>query len=1110
MQMKKRVLSVLLALCLAGSLASTAWAAGDQATPETAEADTSAVVLNEEEEQQDETTASQEETSGEEQEPADQEEELQADAASYPAQEFETTVESSDVTVSVSAPEGALPEDVILTASLVGSSEDAADDQAVADVASELDKAEVEYDGFVALDISFVDADGNKVEPLQPVSVNFTLPAELLPEDVDASTLEVQHLEENAAGEVENVATVADAADTTEGTVTVEAPAATLSAAPAAEDEAPAMPENAEVTAEFTVDGFSSFVITWNENNKVPHGDSHSVSFSIVDTDGNELSVPSSYDLTYDLPDSGVRTFDEMVNENQIRDITIGTEQYTFRNATFVLNGSERHPIESAERIQNADGLEDGIRFYDSVFPGETGYYTRTEGAGDFRLELVYERKEDSEIDVYEPDPVYTKTAVTNDGGKTYDLALTVSGDVGESSQKVKLDVLFIVDQSGSMGDRAWVDGEHKTYQKIVSDAAGELARGLASNENIDARFAVVTFSDSIADTNYYDDAILRQNWTRDAQSVITATDVSSNGGTNYEAGMMAGRAAMLEARPDAMKYVIFLSDGEPTYHYTGNGNSTGGGNYTGTGDDTAAYAQAAFYNEVNGFFTVGVGSGGASADSYLGLLRGEVKKSVEATVGTAVDSDNFSGYTAEDPSKLTERFTEIQAQITNLSMKNVKITDTLSDFVEPVDGAEPYVVIKDSDGNPVKTEDGQYVITGYNASATPVSFTVEFKGTDGNYELKQGYTYELHLKVQPTDKAYETFATTGYTDKGAANTGTYAEKDGFFSNVSETAKLTYDTDISKDHSEDYPMPVIQVPSTSLTINKTMKDLPKDQWDTAAGNITFTVKDGATSVANINLGTTPPDGANYTIQKTETGYTVVVNGLTVTKKYTVTETCGKLEGYNVTSTLEAAGQQIKMDKDAVQNKLDVTNTYTPDNQTLTITKTVGGEMGSYTDDFTFTLTLKKAGGPYTTPLTIEEGTTAKDANGDQYTGTLTATDGTYTFVLSNDEQMVLSVPYGYDVTVTEQQENNGYTVSSRSYETGTTGEGLQPNKAEQTVQEISKDYTVEFANNRNPVAPTGLESNHTAPYTLMVTAAGIAGLALIGGIVVRRRRRRME
>lgn len=1091
--MKKRVLSALLVLCMACSLVSTALATDGQATPETA---------NE--------PAATSRSVGEMATPETSKEEgSSADPSAYPARTAEAKVEGTDASVQVDIPAGSLPEDATLTAALIGSSTDNA--EAVADVAAELDEAQVDYDGFVALDISFKDAQGNEVEPLQPVAVSFSLPADLLPEEVNPETLAVQHLEEDAAGEVKNVVTVADAADATEGTVTLEAPVAALSAAPAAEDEAPAMPENAEVTAEFAIQGFSSFVVTWKEDKLVGDDDTESVSFVIVDTDGNELTLPAGTNLSYRLTDSGRVTFAQMVQANGINTVTIDGVEYVFRNATLVIGGTERHPIDSAERIAAPTVVgNDKIRFYDSVFPGDSGYYTRDDGADGDRLELVYERKEDSEIDVYEPDPVYTKTAVTNDGGKTYDLALTVSGDVGESSQKVKLDVLFIVDQSGSMGDRAWVNSELKTYQKIASDAAGELARGLASNENIDARFAVVTFSNSIADTNYYDDAILRQNWTRDAQSVITATDVRSDGGTNYEAGMMAGRAAMLEARPDAMKYVIFLSDGEPTYHYTENGNSTGGGDHTAAGDDTAAYEQAASYNEVNGFFTVGVGLGGASADSYLGLLRGEVKKSVEATVGTAVDSDNFSGYTAEDPSELTERFTEIQAQITNLSMKNVKITDTLSDFVEPVDEAEPYVVIKDSDGNQVNTEDGQYEITGYDASVTPISFTVEFKGTDGNYELKQGYTYELHLKVQPTDKAYETFATTGYTDKGAANTGTYAEKDGFFSNVSGSAKLTYDTDISKDHSEDYPMPVIQVPSTSLTINKTMAELPKDQWDTAAGNITFTVKDGATSVADINLGKTPPEGANYTIQETDTGYTVVVNGLTVIKEYTVTETCGKLEGYNVTSTLAAAGQQIKMDKDAAQNKLDVTNTYTPDNQTLTITKTVGGEMGSYTDDFTFTLTLEKAGGPYTTPLTIEEGTTAKDANGNLYTGTLTAKGGTYTFVLSNDEQMVLSVPYGYKVTVTEQQENNGYTVSSQYYETGSAGKVLTPGAATQTVDSIDKDYTVEFANNRNPVAPTGLESNHTAPYTLMITAAGIAGLALTGSMMARRVRRRRE
>ena len=96
------------------------------------------------------------------------------------------------------------------------------------------------------------------------------------------------------------------------------------------------------------------------------------------------------------------------------------------------------------------------------------------------------------------------------------------------------------------------------------------------------------------------------------------------------------------------------------------------------------------------------------------------------------------------------------------------------------------------------------------------------------------------------------------------------------------------------------------------------------------------------------------------------------------------------------------------------------------------------------------------------------------------------------------------------MTVTEQQENNGYTVSSQYYETGSAGKVLTPGAATQTVDSIDKDYTVEFANNRNPVAPTGLESNHTAPYTLMITAAGIAGLALIGSMMARRVRRRRE
>lgn len=311
--MKKRVLSALLVLCLACGLVSTAWAADGQATPETAAVSVTDAASGE--------TAQEETTSDE-----------TVDASAYPARTVEQTVPGTDVTVQVEVPEGALPEDAELTTALVGSSEDNADDQAVADVAAELNDAGVEYDGFVALDISFVDADGNKVEPQQPVSVNFTLPAELLPEDVDASTLEVQHLEENAAGEVENVQTVADTADATEGTVTVDGEAVVLS-----EDTDTTLSADAQVAAEFTVDGFSSFTITWKSQPRInfkAHAAYMQEDGGIQEIDG-EFTYPSLGQDDVSLQDA------VNVSNINVPDITSHSGQtYYYASQVYIQNGS--------------------------------------------------------------------------------------------------------------------------------------------------------------------------------------------------------------------------------------------------------------------------------------------------------------------------------------------------------------------------------------------------------------------------------------------------------------------------------------------------------------------------------------------------------------------------------------------------------------------------------------------------------------------------------------------------------------------------------------------------------------------------------------------------
>ena len=174
-----------------------------------------------------------------------------------PAQSFEVTADNN-VVVKVDAPEGALPEGVELHADVVTETED---------VASELDNAGVSYDGFVALDVYFTDSTGAEVEPAQAVDVRFELPSGLVPED--AESVSVQHLAEDETGAVTDVQTVADNSD-----------AATLSEDSSADKGTVSVNDDSTVTAEFSVDGFSWFTISYGSN---------MVDVYLVDTNGDQL-----------------------------------------------------------------------------------------------------------------------------------------------------------------------------------------------------------------------------------------------------------------------------------------------------------------------------------------------------------------------------------------------------------------------------------------------------------------------------------------------------------------------------------------------------------------------------------------------------------------------------------------------------------------------------------------------------------------------------------------------------------------------------------------------------------------------------------------------------
>lgn len=288
-------------------------------------------------------------------------------------------------------------------------------------------------------------------------------------------------------------------------------------------------------------------------------------------------------------------------------------------------------------------------------------------------------------------------------------------------------------------------------------------------------------------------------------------------------------------------------------------------------------------------------------------------------------------------------------------------------------------------------------------------------------------------------------------------------------------------------------------------------DMPAIQWQVTEDETKATVE-------GYTLGVDYSDSNNG-----------VVNDVTHWNEYKSTDTIGGTDATDVNNgngdgiaSVDSAQWDVddkNVDADAVA-LVTVTNTYKRNFVTLTVNKTVAGSMGDTTNhsEFTFYLTLSKDGEENPTELSYTvDGTQQPPMAYDR-------TNRRYTFTLSHDETAEITIPYGYTASL-QEVEGNGYVVYSRlRNETDAditdtlTDKNLDATLTEKRFDnintissiEMNQDQECDFYNFRPVVPPTGLESNHTAPYTLIVTAAGLAGLALIGAVVSRRLRRRRE
>lgn len=708
----------------------------------------------------------------------------------------------------------------------------------------------------------------------------------------------------------------------------------------------------------------------------------------------------------------------------------------------------------------------------------------------------------------------HEKYATLRDDG-TYDLTLTVAGKKGTETNKAKLDVIYILDKSGSMKE----DFGGTSKRIAASNAITALTKSLKQNVNIDARFSMVTFSGNKTtgmwgqgDTKTWDDAEVAVSWTTDAGTIERGSKPTSNGGTNYQAGIRTAKELLTSKRAGAMTAVIFISDGDPTFYYNPDGYTRGDGNNDGNGGaDNLKVCLDAAKNEianlgVNYFYTVGVGK----ASDYVNL-------SDLCSASGVSGAKNFDGTNTDE---LTKAFSTIESDILTFLCSNVSIQDVLSENVEVVKDKDGVfkslkIVVTGKDGktivegdNKVTFQDGTQNVTlkaGYDSKTKTI--TLDFPA---EYQLNAEYTYKVIANIDATEKAYENYRKNltdnkdenekGYKDAADAGTGTHAGEKGMYTNENSEAKMTY-TFRGEEYTELYDKPVIKLHPGKLILEKEVEGLDSltpEQLEQYKVNLKFKIKVKTkndtslkeeeitlTAFAKESNGNEDSGSDSNTNRKNKYIYTVM-EGINPGSFYEITEDGGEVEGYTWETAADKKSENGTIVKDETE-KVFFKNTYSRKNIPLIINKTVEGNMSEKRKEFAFSITLKDANGA-AYELSDEE---IKDVG---FSTKGEDQKGVYTFTLKDGESKEFSLPYGCKYTISEED------YSSSGYKTYI-GEKKEENQKRTTEEEtLTQKTEINFLNKKEVIPPTGVETTMTAWLLMTGVTLLLGAVFLLFGI----------
>lgn len=678
------------------------------------------------------------------------------------------------------------------------------------------------------------------------------------------------------------------------------------------------------------------------------------------------------------------------------------------------------------------------------------------------------------------PDPLgvpeHHKTIAKKTGANdTYTLNLNVTGKRSSTSQTVSqpVDIALVLDNSGSMN--YCMSGRQPSYFHPCSgnDAVRSAALKTAVTaflDGVDTQNKTIANADNkvqVSLVSFAGSASTLSKLTSDVTTLKTEVNsLNPQGATNTADGFSKAKSTLdKDTRTNAIKYVVFFTDGVPTKADT----------FSSTVANQTLTTARQLKDANVGVYSVGIFSGAnTSVTSYDRWTNDETYKANvfmnavssnypnygsvawDNSSGVTLSGGSDKGYykTASTASELSKVFEDIQQTITSTNgYTGVTIQDTLSEYAEFAD-ADPAKKAK------VVTNDDTDVTAQWNITVNGKTITASPNSAD---PLPDGVTYTLRFDIKPTQKAYDDYAAnknarkdgyvsvTGSAGSDAAGNATSVDKPGFYTN--DSACLAYSGDGETHACGDAPyaeQPVDQVKTGAITVQKKWADA--DGKASSEGNpesVTFTLQIDETD-------------SREAAATADTNWTATFENLAPGHTYKVVEKA--VEGYETSYT----SQKVRITADELwradfnANTADnvktwdviVTNTHkksTLAEGSIKVSKSISGRDWKNGDSFNFTIagtgSTPDAPLPDSASVTIGTDTANHEAS---FGKIVYKTAGTYTYTVKETKptDAIAGLHYSqaeYTVTVIvpadmgtptvsikQVKDDNGKTVGNQS------------------------------------------------------------------------------